>query len=266
MKRKRVIDIRLVTRRSFVELWRAKKLAHKTTSPEPSDIRNDQQRGPAIGNRLAPPRFLLFAGVFTLVAVLASLRLGWRHGGLIGFDAGALIFLLSLVPLLNECNSRQMRRHAVENDANRAVLLGIAGAVMLVVLSVIGLELSQKGNPPPGLIGLIVASLAMSWLFTNTVYGLHYAHMYYQGHVEGDRDCGGIEFPHTPEPHYWDFLYFAFTLGMTFQTSDSAITATRFRRVVTLHSMLGFVFSIGVIAFTINVLGGGGGAVPVAAH
>lgn len=219
-----------------------------------------------IGSRLAPVRFLLFAGVTAFVAVFASARAGWHHGCLIGFDFGAIGFLLSLIPVFNERSPHAMRQHAAENDANRVVLLAIAGAVMLVVLGAIALELAQKNSPPPGIIILIVSSLIISWLFTNCVYGLHYAHMYYQSHIEENRDCGGIDFPETPEPVYWDFIYFAFTLGMTFQTSDSAITSTRFRRIVILHSMLAFVFSIGVIAFTINVLGGGGAGTVAAAH
>jgi uncharacterized membrane protein len=46
---------------------------------------------------------------------------------------------------------------------------------------------------------------------------------------------------------------------MTFQTSDTNITASGVRRIALLHSFAAFVFSIGVIAFTINVLGGAGG-------
>ena len=69
-------------------------------------------------------------------------------------------------------------------------------------------------------------------------------------------DFGGIEFPHTAEPSYIEFIYFAFTVGMTFQTSDTVITCTRIRLVVIGHGVAGFVFNIGVLAFTINVLGG----------
>jgi uncharacterized membrane protein len=54
---------------------------------------------------------------------------------------------------------------------------------------------------------------------------------------------------------YWDFVYFAFTLGMTFQTSDVTITSERIRRIVTIHCLAAFFFNIGVLAFTINVLG-----------
>ena len=42
---------------------------------------------------------------------------------------------------------------------------------------------------------------------------------------------------------------------MTFQTSDTEVETREFRRVVTLHSLAAFLFNLGVVAFTINVLG-----------
>ena len=68
----------------------------------------------------------------------------------------------------------------------------------------------------------------------------------------------GLRFPEDDKPDYWDFIYYAFCLGMTFQTSDVSVTDSRFRRVSTGHCLAAFVFNLGVIAFTINVLGGGG--------
>ena len=62
--------------------------------------------------------------------------------------------------------------------------------------------------------------------------------------------------PGTQHPNYWDFLYFSFTLGMTFQTSDIAISGTHLRRVVLGHSMIAFLFNMGILAFTVNALGG----------
>ena len=165
------------------------------------------------------------------------------------------MFLLSLIPLLHECSADEMRRHAAENDANRAVLLFITGAVTVITLDSVALELSPKGNPSPAAIALVIATLGLSWLFTNSVFALHYAHMYYLRDKTSGRDQGGIIFPETPEPNYWDFIYFSYCLGMTFQTADSNITSGRFRRIMTFHCMTAFVFNIGVIAFTINVLG-----------
>jgi len=46
---------------------------------------------------------------------------------------------------------------------------------------------------------------------------------------------------------------------MTFQTSDVAVTRPAVRQIAILHSFAAFVFNIGVIAFTINALGGSSG-------
>jgi uncharacterized membrane protein len=43
---------------------------------------------------------------------------------------------------------------------------------------------------------------------------------------------------------------------MTFQTSDMNIEARHIRRVVTFHCLAAFVFNLGIVAFSINVLGG----------
>jgi uncharacterized membrane protein len=103
---------------------------------------------------------------------------------------------------------------------------------------------------------MIIGTLVLSWIFSNWIYSLHYAHLFYTRAPEDGGDTGGLEFPKTPEPDYWDFIYFGFCLGMTFQTSDVSVTDGRFRKVVTLHCLAAFVFNLGVIAFTINVLGG----------
>ena len=58
-----------------------------------------------------------------------------------------------------------------------------------------------------------------------------------------------------PNPIYWDFVYFAFTCGMAFATSDVDVTIPHMRKIVTIHCLAAFAFNIGVIAFTINVLG-----------
>ena len=211
-----------------------------------------------MGNWIAPPRFILFLVVLIVASAVGKVFLGWLHGLMIGFDVAAITFLAVCTPLLTDCSAAVMRRHADANDANRAVLLGVTGAVTAVILITIGAELLQ-GHPPGIVIALIVATLICAWLFSNFVYALHYAHMFYLTDKRHGKDTGGVQIPGTSEPDYWDFIYFSFTLGMTFQTSDTAITSGRYRRVVTMHCLAAFVFNIGVLAFTINVLGGGGG-------
>lgn len=206
-----------------------------------------------IGDRIAPPRFVLFGFVLIVAAALLIPPLGLTRGILAGFDAAAILFIGSLVPLLKQGQAATMRRRAARNDANRAVLLVFCGIVLFVVLVAVGGEL--RGRSSLVTIALVVATLILAWLFSNIVYALHYAHLFYSAGDKGD--AGGLQFPDTAEPDYWDFLYFSVTLGMTFQTSDVSIASRRMRRVVTGQCLAAFVFNLGVIAFTVNVLGGG---------
>ncbi len=207
-----------------------------------------------LGQRIAPPRFLLFAATALACIGIGLTLLDWRRAIMAGFDAGALLFLITCTTLFRR-DAKAMRATAARNDANRPVLLLLTAGVTLAILAAIGTELSQKGGPQPAVIALIVATLVLAWGFSTMVYALHYAHLYYLP-GEGGGDAGGLQVPDTPEPDYWDMLYFSCTMGMTFQTSDIAITSRQIRRVVTGHGLIAFVFNIGVLAFTVNVLGG----------
>jgi len=205
-------------------------------------------------------KFVLFLAILIAGATLATLAIvrllhdplpdsGFK-GFMIGFDLAAAFFLAVSVHLLRIDDPKVMRAHAAANDANRTTLLLITVAISAAILGAVAME--TIGGDAPGAKSklLIIATLGVAWLFGNTIYALHYAHLYY-----GQAD-GGLDFPDSRPPGYSDFVYFAFTLGMTFQTSDIAIRDNRLRNVVTLHCLAAFVFNLGVLAFTINVLGG----------
>lgn len=208
-----------------------------------------------VGTYLAPERFLAFLVVLALATWLAAQQAPFERAMMIGFDVAALIFLVIITPLLRR-DPGHMRESSRQNDANRATLLAVSGVVILAILIAIGAEVSQKDRLDGTAKGLVIATLALAWLFSNAVYALHYAHIFcLPGH--GGRDEGGLDFPGSGDPDYADFFYFAFTLGMTFQTSDVGICSRRMRQIVLMHCIAAFVFNIGVLAFTINVLGGG---------
>ena len=212
------------------------------------------QRYWGIGSRVAPPRFALFALLFIVGLAAFSPAFGPGRGTMVAFDVAATVFLLTVGTLFRDADPVRMRQAARDNDANRALLLAITGATMIVILVAVAGEL--KGKSDTLAIVLVIATLVLAWAFTNMVYALHYAHLFYSADAAG-KDAGGLEFPACDQPDYWDFLYFSATLGMTFQTSDVSITARSIRRVVLGHSLAAFVFNLGVLAFTINVLGGG---------
>jgi uncharacterized membrane protein len=212
-----------------------------------------------LGNRIAPPRFLLFLGI--LVAAYFAQRQwlpsdDWRDGAAMAFDLAALVFLVSLVPLLRECSADAMRQHAADNDANRGLILIFTSLLTVIAMAAITGELKGAQDGDWLAIAKLVATLLLIWTFANSIYALHYAHSFYAANEGSGKDTGGLDFPGTKEPDYWDFAYFAFTLGMTFQTSDVDVTSRGVRKVALFHSFAAFVFNIGVIAFTINVLGG----------
>jgi len=222
-----------------------------------------------IGNMLAPPRFLIFMVMLITAIPLAHAALdrwmtarlagaalnGWALAAMAGFDVAAIVFLASCISLLGTREAQAIRQHAQQNDANRHVLLMITGVVIAILFIAIAAEAVGQ-NPQPLTKILIIATLALAWLFSNMVYALHYAHLAYIRPADG---CGGLDFPGTKEPVYWDFVYFAFTCGMAFATSDVEISDQQIRKVVTIHCLAAFAFNIGVLAFTINVLGSGGG-------
>lgn len=201
-----------------------------------------------------PWRYGMFLALLLTIAPLA-LVLRWHEAVMAGFDLAAAGFLLSVLPLL-DADAQAMRRAAQENDANRQTMLLLTGIVSVVVLVAVGAAVSQHGGPSASAIALLLMTLALAWLFSNIVYTMHYAHIYYLADDQGE-DRRGLDFPGKGERGYWDFLYFAFTLGMTFQTSDVSVTNRDMRRTVVIHSVAAFVFNLGILAFTINVLGGG---------
>ena len=210
-----------------------------------------------IGNRVAPARFIGFMVLLILAAPAAAWALHhyaadpWREaaakGFLLAFDLAAALFLLASLHLLKVYDGATMRQHAAANDANRTILLVIVVIVSVAVM--VAVEVMMAASPGWKTKLLIVGTLLMAWLFANSIWALHYAHMV-------AKKEGGIEFPGKAPPGYADFAYFSFTLGMTFQTSDVNISDRGIRNVVTAHCLVAFVFNLGILAFTINVLGG----------
>jgi uncharacterized membrane protein len=214
----------------------------------------------SLGNRIAPPRFVVFlillpVGAFGWRALTGGR--GWRDAAAMGFDFAAVLFIASLWPLFRDCSAAAMREHSRRNEANRLLVLIITTLVSLAVMAAISAELAPAKAGDPVAMAKLIGTLLVTWLFANLVYALHYAHYYYATDPSKGGDVGGLDFPGTKVPDYRDFAYFALTLGMTFQTSDVAIRAAPLRQVALLHSFMAFVFNLGVIAFTINALGGG---------
>ncbi|HET9819327.1 MAG TPA: DUF1345 domain-containing protein [Rhodanobacteraceae bacterium] len=199
-------------------------------------------------------RFVACAAIF--IALVVVLLLGGMppdRSVLLAFDAAAVIFLAAIVVMISRSDNRSMRGRARKEDEGYwGFLLGSA-AVATVALVALAMEL-HAGKHADGLqIALAVSSVIVAWLFLNTIFALHYAHEFYG---DSGSQHGGLEFPVKTDPDYWDFVYFAFVIGMTFQVSDVQIGARTIRHVALAHSVIAFFFNVIVIAVSVNIVAG----------
>ncbi len=205
----------------------------------------------AVRSAFMPWRYGLFLSLCISAAGFGG-WLPWYQAVMAGFDVAALGYAVTLPPLFR-LDVAGMRKQAAQIDADRILLLALTAIVMVTILTAVAAELTQGEGPDQTAIILIIATLFIAWCFSNMIYAIHYAHLFYDS-SRGSGDRGGVEFPKTKSPDYWDFVYFAYTLGMTFQTSDVSIVDGQWRKVVIFHCVAAFTFNIGVIAFSINIL------------
>ena len=172
------------------------------------------------------------------------------------WDIGAACFLLLALSLFTAPQaSMQANARAQEEGEWTLFWLVVAGAI--ASFGAIVTEFGAMKGAPPAVrdtkVAAVAATLVLSWLLTQVVFALRYAHEFYQRTGDALDVDGGLEFPSEDQPDYWDFAYFAFVLGMTFQVSDVQITSRKLRRLATLHGLLGFVFNTVIVALTVNL-------------
>ena len=177
----------------------------------------------------------------------AAVMIGWST-----LSAVVVAWTLLAVWSLDGDATAALATRADESRAVADVLLTLAAIASLVSIGFALVKAAQsKGTPEAILTALAILSVVLSWAMVHVIYALHYAHLYYSA-GEGD----GIDFNSDPEPDYHDFAYVAFTIGMTFQVSDTNLTAKSIRRAALRHALLSYLFGVVVIAMAINGVAG----------
>ena len=173
---------------------------------------------------------------------------------LIGWDVGVLIYLAAAAVMMARCASvAAMKKNAAAQDegAFAILILTVAPRWRASARSSPSWRASSAPAPDYGLyVALAIVTVVLSWTFTHTIFALHYAHEFYG---EGTAQERPATFPAMAQPDYWDFIYFAFVIGMTFQVSDVAVTNKSIRRIVVAHGALSFFFTAAIIAVTVNI-------------
>jgi uncharacterized membrane protein len=196
---------------------------------------------------------MLVAGAAAGVAV--GLQAAWPFALLVGWDVAALTFSTWAWLMMSSMNSSTTAAHATREEPGRAqtdaIVLLASVANLISVGYVLVQASSAKGADQDLLAGLGVVSVALSWFAVHTLFALRYARLYYSGQP------GGINFnQRSPEPRYLDFAYVAFTIGMTFQVSDTDLETPAIRSTALRQALLAYLFGAVILAATINLISG----------
>jgi uncharacterized membrane protein len=168
-----------------------------------------------------------------------------------GWIAFVVIFLAATWREVGAMDAQLTAAHATREDPTARVsstIVTVASVASLggVALVLLGATQGSKILEP----AVAVASVALSWFLVHTLYTLKYAALYYSG------PDGGVDFNQKADPDYGDFAYLAFTLGMTYQVSDTSITSRAIRHTALRHGLLSYLLGAVVLASTINLIAG----------
>jgi len=168
-----------------------------------------------------------------------------------------LIYLGMMAVRIPKLDGPTLRQKGQNTDEPAPVIFAVT--LFAVVVAVISLFEALNRDQPAGFVSvsLAFASVVLGWLTIHTMFALHYAHLYWrpdEQRQENETKRGGLDFPETDEPGAYDFLYFSFVIGMTAQTSDTAVTTTDMRRINLVHAVISFFFNTVLVAAAVNAV------------
>ncbi len=183
---------------------------------------------------------------------------------LVAWNVGAALTIALNMVAVAGATPGTIRRRASLTDQGRFAILVLVVLAALATMGAIFVQLhvaKDLAGVAKGLhLALAGVTIVSAWVLIHLTFALHYAHEYFdEGKTlpgEAPKRRGGLAFPGTDEPDYWDFLYFSFIIGVAAQTADVAITAKRIRRTSLAHSIVAFFFNSAILALTINIAAG----------
>ncbi len=199
----------------------------------------------------ARPKLIIsvLLGIGVAIAMPAELRLTTK--ALVGWDLGVTLYLAIVYWTIARSHAGHILQHAKNEDEGRGVILMLTVAAALATLAAIVAQLGGaqgKTDTKSWQLLLALITIFLSWTLIHSIFAIHYAHEFY-----AENRPGGLNFPGGEKPDYWDFVYFSFVIGMTFQVSDVAVSSRRIRKTVTAHAIVSFLFNVTLIALMVNI-------------
>lgn len=190
--------------------------------------------------------------VFVLVTAITGVAGSWIFAPAVGWVVASGTFVVWVWARVLRLGPRDTASHATREDPTQPVAQALLLAASVASVGAIVLLLVESGTLQGvarfGLAGAALATVGASWVLVQVLFTLRYAGVYYRS------GATGVDFNQAEPPEYRDFAYLAFTLGMTYQVSDTNITSTLVRREALRHAVLSYVLGVIVLAAAINLI------------
>ncbi len=175
---------------------------------------------------------------------------------LVCWNGGVILFLALMFFWMTRLTAAQICTKYIEEDATAAFILIVvviaAVASLFAIIEPLATIKQVSGSVRAAHFALAAVTLIDSWLLVPTMFTTHYADMFYSAAAD-DRP---LHFPNTPEPVFWDFAYFSFTIAAACQTADVSTEQAGVRRAVIAQTLISFLFNASILGFAINVTAG----------
>jgi uncharacterized membrane protein len=205
------------------------------------------------------------AAICGALVLASAFRLPWDLVAVAAANTFFAVYLVFSGIKIPRLTPSFLKKHAAETDEPAWILLAVSIGTILVAagsLVILFVVVNSKRDAvlTPWLLGFSFISVWLAWLTIHTMAALHYAHEYWEPNetTEGEPSGEpvsrrGLVFPHTKDPEGSDFLYFAYVIGMTAQTSDTEVTTKAMRKLALLHGVASFFFNTVLVAAAVNL-------------
>jgi uncharacterized membrane protein len=175
---------------------------------------------------------------------------------LVCWNGGVVLFLAMIFFWMTRLTAAQICTKYIEEDETAPFILVVvvvaAVASLFAIVEPLATIKQVSGSVRAGHFALAALTLIDSWLLVPTMFTTHYADQFYSVAAD-DRP---LHFPNTPEPVFWDFAYFSFTIAAACQTADVSTQHAGVRRAVLAQTLISFLFNASILGFAINVTAG----------
>jgi uncharacterized membrane protein len=175
---------------------------------------------------------------------------------LVSWNAGVVLFLVLIFFWMTSLTAAQICTKYIEEDESGPFILVFvviaAAASVFAIIEPLATIKQVSGPVRAAHLALAALTLVNSWLLVPVMFTTHYADMYYSASA----NKRPLRFPNTPEPVFWDFAYFSFTIAAACQTADVSTEHVEVRRIVIAQTLISFLFNASILGFAINVTAG----------